>query len=152
MPSIPMSVIWLVALILFGVIEAVTVGLASIWFCAGALAALIAALAGANFWIQMILFLAVSFAALLVVRPLARKYLTPDRQATNADRFIGAEGTVTQDIDNLNGAGQVNLAGQIWTARSDDDATIPTGTRIRVLRIEGVKVFVTPVQAPAGKS
>ena len=151
MPPIPMSIIWLVVLILFGIAEAVTVGLVSIWFCAGALAALIAALAGANFWVQMILFLVISFAALLVVRPLARKYLTPTQQATNADRFIGAEGTVTQDIDNLNGAGQVNLAGQIWSARSEDDSPISAGTRIRVNRIEGVKVYVTPAGTPAEK-
>lgn len=149
MPTIPMSIIWLAALILFGIVEAFTVGLASIWFCAGALTALIASLLGAGFWVQVILFLAVSFVALILVRPLARKYLTPNRQATNADRFIGAEGVVTQAIDNLKGEGQVNLSGQIWTARSDPEQLIPPGTKIRVLRIEGVKVFVTPTAVPA---
>lgn len=150
MTTIPMSIIWLAALILFGIVEGVTVGLASIWFCAGALAALIAALLGVGFWVQIILFLAVSFLALILVRPLARKFLTPSRQATNADRVIGAEGVVTQAINNLKGEGQVNLSGQIWTARSNDEQQIiPPGTKIRVLRIEGVKVYVTPVSVPS---
>lgn len=150
MPVIPMSIVWLAALILFAAVEAVTVGLASIWFCIGALAALIASLLGAGIWVQIVLFLAVSFLALLLVRPLARKYLTPGRQATNADRVIGAEGVVTQTIDNLKGEGQVNLSGQIWTARSgEEQKTISPGTKIRVLRIEGVKVYVTPVADPS---
>jgi membrane protein implicated in regulation of membrane protease activity len=152
---IPMSILWLAALIVFGIVEGVTVGLASIWFCAGALVALIASLLGAGLWVQVALFLIVSFLALILFRPLARKYLSPNRQATNADRCIGAEGVVTQTIDNLKGQGQVNLAGQIWTARSDDDQRVFTpGTKIRVLRIEGVKVYVAPVESPSnpGKS
>jgi membrane protein implicated in regulation of membrane protease activity len=142
-----MSIVWLAALIVFGVVEGVTVGLASIWFCAGSLVALIASLLGAGLWVQVALFLIVSFLALILFRPLARKYLSSNRQATNADRCIGADGVVTQTIDNLKGEGQVNLAGQIWTARSDDDQRIlAPGAKIRVLRIEGVKVYVTPVE------
>lgn len=146
--DIPMSVIWLIALIFFCIVEGVTAGLASIWFAVGALGAMIAALAGASPLVQIVLFLALSFITLIIVRPLARKYLTPRNEATNADRVIGTEGIVTQTIDNIKGEGQVNVAGQIWTARSEGDSLIPAGTLVQVLRIEGVKVFVAPAVVP----
>lgn len=136
------KVAWLALLILFSVGEAITVGLTSIWFAVGALGALLCALAGGNVWLQTGVFLALSGLTLALVRPLAKKFLTPSYSATNADRVIGQEAVVTQAIDNLHGQGQVNIAGQSWSARSEDDAVIPEGELVRVLRIEGVKVFV----------
>ena len=138
------KVAWLALLILFSVGEAITVGLTSIWFAVGSLGALLCALAGGNVWLQTGVFLALSGLTLALVRPLAKKFLTPSYSATNADRVIGQEAVVTQTIDNLHGQGQVNIAGQSWTARSEDDAIIPEGELVRVLRIEGVKVFVKP--------
>ena len=147
-----MTLFWLVAMVLFGVLEAVTVGLTSIWFAMGALAALIAAAPGAGTLVQIVLFLVVSFLTLLLVRPLAQRYINDRREATNADRVIGREAVVIQAIDDLQGQGQVKVSGAVWTARSQDGAPIPAGALVRVLRIEGVKVIVAPVQAaaPAG--
>ena len=136
------------SLLLFAGGEAVSVGLTSIWFAAGALAALIAALLGGALWIQITLFLAVSLLFLAAVRPLAKRYLNDKVEATNADRVIGAEAKVTEDIDNIHGKGAVIIRGMTWSARSQDDGPIPTGTLVRVLRIEGVKVFVEPLAAP----
>ena len=65
------------------------------------------------------------------------------------DSVIGSEGLVTADIDNITALGQVKLGGMEWTARSTSGAPIPTGTLIKVDKIEGVKVFVTPVQVDA---
>lgn len=145
---ISLPVFWLAALIIFGILEGATAGLTSIWFAAGALVSLIAALLDAPLWLQIVLFLAVSFITLITVRPLARKHLIPRNVATNADRVIGAEGIVTQAIDNIRGEGLANIAGQTWTARAEDDHPIPKGSLIRVLRIEGVKVYVTPAEVP----
>ena len=142
------KIVWLVLLLLFAGGEAVSVGLTSIWFAAGALAALIAALLGGALWIQITLFLAVSLLCLAAVRPLAKRYLNDKVEATNADRVIGAEAKVTEDIDNIHGKGAVIIRGMTWSARSQDDGPIPTGTLVRVLRIEGVKVFVEPLAAP----
>ena len=145
------SIVWLVLLIVFAVGEAVTVGLTSIWFAAGALGALITSTLTENLLIQIIVFLALSFVTLLLVRPLARKYFIPRRVATNADRIIGQEGIVTEDIDNLEAKGQVKVSGTVWSARSQrDEVPIPAGTRVRILRIEGVKVFVAPAEVPSG--
>lgn len=142
------KIVWLVLLLIFAGSEAITVGLTSIWFAAGALIALIAALLGAPLWLQVALFLAVSVLCLLAVRPLARKHLNSKVEATNADRAIGQEAQVTEDIDNIHGKGAVTIRGVAWTARSEDGSLIPAGTMVRVLRIEGVKVFVRPVAAP----
>lgn len=143
------KIVWLVLLLLFAGGEAATVGLTSIWFAAGALAALIAALLGGALWIQITLFLAVSLLCLAAVRPLAKKHLNNKVEHTNADRAIGQEALVTEDIDNIQGKGAVIIRGVTWTARSEDGDPIPTGTMVRVLRIEGVKVFVERVPAPA---
>ncbi len=143
-----MSLFWLAALIVFGVVEAVTVGLASIWFAAGALVALVISALNDSLWLQIVAFAAVSLISMLLARPLARKYLIPKVQPTNADRIIGAEAVVTEEVDNLRGQGLVSVAGNIWSARSDQEHTvIPLGTKVRVLRIEGVKVFVTAEDA-----
>ena len=137
-----MKITWLALLILFGVGEAITVGLTSVWFAVGALGGLVCALVGGNIWIQVGTFLVLSGLSLALARPLAKRFLAPGYSATNADRVIGREAVVTLEINNLLGQGQVKIAGQSWTARSEDDSVIPKGETVKVLRIEGVKVFV----------
>ena len=140
------SICWLVALIILAVVEAATVTLVSLWFALGALAALITSFFVQNIWIQFAVFLVVSLVTLLVIRPLTRRYVAPKQVATNADRAVGAEGVVTQAIDNRNAQGQVTVGGSVWTARSDPEKPIPEGATVRVLRIEGVKLIVTPAE------
>ena len=137
-----MQILWLVLLIIFAASEAVTVGLTSIWFAAGALVALLAALLGGPMWVQITLFLAVSLLCLAAVRPLAKRHLNNKVERTNADRVIGQTATVTETVDNEAGTGQVNVLGQVWTARSQLGVVIPAGAQVKVHRIEGVKVFV----------
>ena len=144
------KIIWLVLLLLFAGAEAATVGLTSIWFAAGALCALIAALLGGALWIQIALFLAASVLCLLAVRPLARRHLNSRVEPTNADRVIGEQAQVTEDIDNIRGKGAVVIRGIAWTARSEDGSPVPAGSLVKVLRIEGVKVFVERAPAQAG--
>lgn len=138
--------IWLALMVLFLIVEAGTVSMVSLWFAAGALAALLTALAGGPAWLQILLFVAVSAGLLLALRPLARKYLTPKLTATNVDSVVGTTGLVTAAIDNVSAAGQVKLGAMEWTARSTSGEPIAVGTRVRVDRIEGVKAFVTPVE------
>lgn len=137
-----MKIIWLALLILFGAGEAITVGLTSIWFAVGSLGALITALLGGNLWVQIGVFLVLSAVALALMRPLAKRFLTPDYSATNTDRLIGSTTVVIQTIDNLKGQGQVKISDLEWSARSENGEIIPAGTEVTVLRIEGVKVFV----------
>jgi len=98
---------------------------------------------------QAVVFLVVSAVSLTALRPLVRKYLTPKLTATNIDSVIGSIGIVTGTIDNVGAAGQVKLNGMEWTARSTSGNPIELGTKVRVDRIEGVKVFVSPAEIPA---
>lgn len=143
------AILWLVLTVVFLIAEAATVTVISLWFAAGSLVAMAAALLGAGVWLQALVFLAVSAAALTALRPLVRKYLTPKLSATNIDSVIGSAGIVTADIDNIAASGQVKLNGMEWTARSTSGNPIPQGTRVTVDRIEGVKLFVTPSEVTA---
>ena len=136
-------VIWLVILIVLLVIEVITLGLSTIWFAGGALASFIAAMAGANVAVQVVLFLAVSIILLLFTRPVVMKYLNRNKTATNADSLIGEQAVVTQTINNLMSRGEVFINGMAWTARSGrEDEVIEKDTVVRILRIDGVKLIV----------
>jgi len=145
----PTIVGWLIALVVFLVAEAATAGLVSLWFAGGALAGLIVSLCGGRFLLQFVVFLAVSAALLAALRPLARKYITPKKERTNADRVVGKEAIVTERIDTLAGTGAVKISGVEWTARTQDRTVVEPGELVRILRIEGAKVTVEPVQVPA---
>ena len=136
---------WLMAFIILVVMEFLTMGLTTIWFAVGALAAFFASLFGAAFWVQIILFLIVSLVVLVVYRPLAVKYVNSRRTRTNVDDLIGKEGKVTEKIDNLNQTGRVVLNGMDWSARTTIGGTIDVDTIVRVVDVKGVKLIVEPV-------
>ncbi len=136
--------LWLALFVVFLIVEAGTVALVSIWFALGALAALAACVLGAEMWLQITVFLVVSLVLLAVLWKRVRSKLTTTK--TNVDSVIGAEGYVTEAIDNLSYTGRVKLGGITWAARSTSGAGIPVGTLVKVERIEGVKVFVSPAE------
>ena len=139
------SAIWLMLLVALVAGEAITVGLTFIWFAAGALGGLLVSVLGGAVWLQVVVFLIVSAVTLVLVRPAAAKLLTPGISPTNADRVLSQIALVTEEIDNIAETGQVKLFGQVWTARSESGEVIPAQSRVRILRIEGVKVFVRMV-------
>ncbi|MCI9315620.1 MAG: NfeD family protein [Lachnospiraceae bacterium] len=123
-----MTVFWLIVLVVLVVIELLTMGLTTIWFAGGALAATIAALFHAPVAVQVILFLVVSGVLIFSTRPLAVKYFNKDRVRTNAESLVGRQAIVISEIDNLQGIGQVNVGGMEWSART---------------RVDGVKLPVS---------
>ena len=139
------SAIWLILLVVLVAGEAITVGLTFIWFAAGALGGLLVAVLGGAVWLQVVVFLILSAVTLILVRPAAAKLLTPGISPTNADRILSQIALVTEEIDNIAETGQVKLFGQVWSARSESGEIIPVQSRVRILRIEGVKVFVRVV-------
>ncbi len=137
------AVIWLILLVILLVIEAVTLGLTTIWFAGGALAAFILALLRVGILIQIAAFCVISVVLLLFTRPVAVKWLNRSRTKTNAESLIGQSALVTEPIDNLAGTGQVQIAGQVWTARAEDDAAaIDRDKKVTVIEISGVKLIV----------
>ena len=147
-----MVTFWGICIVAFLIIEGVSVGLTSIWFALGALVSLIAAVLDVPVWLQVFFFLAVSFVSLVLTRPLARKYINTKVQPTNADRCIGQECAVTEKIDNLSASGAVMLDGKVWSARSATGVPISSGSRVKVVRIEGVKLIVAPAVEAAARS
>lgn len=142
-----MVYIWLGLIILFLIIEIITVGLTTIWFAGGALVALIASWLGLGTTGQVILFLAVSFVLLLFTRPVAVKYINPRRTRTNYEEAIGQEIRVVEAIDNRMGTGKALLNGIEWTARSEqENITIPVDTMVEVVAVSGVKLIVKTKQ------
>lgn len=142
------AITWLALLVVFLIVEGVcAIHLVSIWFAAGALVALLATLLNAPIGLQVTLFLVVSCALLACLWPFTKRFLNPKLEKTNIDSIIGTTGRVTVPIDNDAAEGQVKLGAMEWTARSADGSVIPADTLVRVERIEGVKVFVTPVHA-----
>ncbi len=139
---------WLIALIVFVIVEIVSVGLVSIWFAAGALTALICSALHGALWLQIVWFVVVSAVALVFTRPLVKKYVDPNRVATNADRNLGRTALVSERIDNLAATGSVRLDGVTWTARSTDGSVIEPGETVVVREIQGVKLLVEA--APRG--
>ena len=137
------TTIWIAAIIIFGVAEAATAGLTSIWFVLGGVAGLIAAVCSAPIWLQVALFFAVSIAALAFTRPLVAKLMKKDIKPTNADRVLNNVGRVTERIDNALPSGAVYIDGKTWTARSADGEVIEPDAAVRILRMEGVKLIVT---------
>lgn len=144
------SYIWLGLIVLFLIVEgACPIHLVSLWFAAGALVALIASLFSAPLWLQVTLFILVSVALLASLWALVRKFINPRITQTNVDAVIGSTGLVTVAIDNVSAVGQVKLGAMEWTARSASGDPIPEGTLVKVERIEGVKVIVSPVAVTA---
>jgi membrane protein implicated in regulation of membrane protease activity len=140
--SVDMAIVWIVVAVLFAIIEAVTLGLLTIWFTVGAVIACVAALLGASILLQVIVFFVTSILLLYFTKPLVKKKLKVGSVATNVDALAGQIGVVTEDIIPHN-TGQVKIGGQIWTAISDrKDLTIAKGTEVRILRVEGVKLVV----------
>lgn len=144
------TIIWFVLLIGFLIVEAACpIHLVSIWFAAGSLVALLVSFLNGPVWLQITLFLVVSCALLALLWPAVKKYLRPKLEKTNVDAIIGKEGIVTASIDNVSATGQVKLGAMEWTARSTSGDIIKEGTRVKVDRIEGVKVFVSVAEVAA---
>lgn len=138
---------WFALLIIFVVVECLTVGLVSIWFAGGALAAMLFALAGAEAIWQDIIFLVVSGLLLVLTRPIAVKYFNNRKEKTNYQSILGMVAKVTDKIDNYNQTGVAFVDGKEWTARSTEDTvTIEKDSLVKVVAIEGVKLIVKPYE------
>ena len=135
--------VWLAALVLFVVIEIATMGLTTIWFAGGALAALVLSLADVSFYVQIGAFFVISIVLLVCTRPLAVKFFNQKRERTNVDSIIGKQAIVVAEINNLKEEGQVMLNGMEWTARAyEEGSIISAGAVVEVKEVRGVKVIV----------
>ncbi len=140
------AVIWLILTVVFVVVEGFTIALISVWFAIGAILAMIAALFGGPFWLQILIFIASSGILVLATKPLSEKLINKRSVQTNADRVVGKNGIVTQEINNLKSEGQIRVLEQLWSARSVHEEIIPKDAIVTVKEIQGVKVLVEPAE------
>ena len=136
------TIVWLGIFLVLLVLEIISLGLTTIWFAGGALAAFAAALLGANIIIQAVLFLVISLVLLFVTRPIAVKYFNNNLAKTNVENVIGKTANVSRQIDNVNSLGEAVLEGETWMARSENNEIIAEGTLVTVVAVEGVKLIV----------
>lgn len=136
--------IWMALMVLFAAVEAATVSLVSLWFVGGSLAAMVVCLLGGSPLLQVLSFVLVSAALLACLRPFVRKFVTPQKTATNADLALGREAYLTETVDNLRGTGALKLDGREWSVRSMDGCVLPEGTLVKVVKLEGVRLYVQP--------
>ena len=143
----PFVFVWLVAVIIFLGVEISTVTLTSIWFAAGALAAMLVAMFNGHIIVQIIAFIIVAIGLLYATKPWSKKFIDTKKENTNADRAIGQEVRVMERVNNLDQTGKAIVHGMEWTVRTEDDnITIERGELVRVLRIAGVKLIVERVE------
>ena len=142
------AIIWLVLMVVFLIAEASTVQLICIWFAAGSLVAMLVSLLGGAVWLQVLVFFTLSMVLFAMLWPLAKKHFKPKLVATNADALVGKLCTVTEDIDPVEG-GRVKLGDVTWSARSETGEVLTAGTQVKILKIQGAKVFVEQVKKEA---
>ena len=134
--------LWIVLIVVFGIAEAMTIQLISIWFCIGGIAAFVTSLVTPNIGLQFVVFVGVSAIALALSRVLFKNKLKPRNVATNADMVIGKEAVVLREITPEIG-GRVKVDGQDWAARSA--SALPVGAHCKVLSLSGVTLTVEPI-------
>lgn len=137
------TIYWLGLFVILLIIEIFTMGLTTIWFAGGALAAFVAGWLGFGLPVQIGVFVVVSVLLLVLTRPIAVKYFNQERQKTNAESLIGQHGLVVEDIDTLQAKGVVEVKGLEWSAKTDEpDGKIPKNTVVVIDGIQGVNLIV----------
>ena len=134
--------IWLGIFLTTVIIEALTQDIVSIWFSLGALVTLAISFFS-PWWVEIIVFLVVSVAALICTRPLVKKLMDRTERKTNTDDFIGKRLKANSDISKYD-AGEVKLNGIIYQAilMEDEYDTIPKDTIVEVVAIKGNRLVV----------
>lgn len=136
------SAIWLIVAVVLAVIEASTAQLVCIWFALGAVCAMITAIITENVLIQVLIFILSTAVFLILTRKIVRRLTDVKASKTNADSLIGKEFIVLEEVDNLKETGTLKVSGTVWSVRNTEEGVIPSGTKVIIEKIEGVKLFV----------
>lgn len=144
-----MWITWLIVAGICFVLEIVTVGFFIFWFGIGALFAMLSSfMFPDNIVLQVTVFIVSSVILLLLTKPLVDKFTKKDKKIeTNAFSIIGKKGLVTQDINPTIGIGQIKVSGEVWSAKTLDGSNLEKGSEITIIKIDGVKAVVEPINS-----
>ena len=141
------AILWLATMVFFIVFEIATMGLYTIWFAGGSLAAFFLAVLGFNKWWQLGIFVIVSGILLFFTRPIVKKKFQGNIVKTNAEGLIGEQCRIVENVDNVAGTGRAVVAGQDWMARAACDSETFAKDDVAVIEsISGVKLIIKKVE------
>jgi membrane protein implicated in regulation of membrane protease activity len=142
--------VWLALAAALGVLELFSLDLILLMLAAGAIVGMVAALADAAVWLQVVAAVAASIAALGLVRPGAiRRLHAGPTLVLGHEALVGRQGLVVQEVSSQ--GGQVRIGGELWTARPyDDDLVIEPGAKVDVLQIKGATALVHKIPEIGG--
>ena len=144
-PTTLAGTIWIAVFAVALIWEIISLGLTSIWFCGGAIVASIAGFMGANYYVQIVLFIVVSAVLLIALRPIAKKKLIVSGAPTNIDRNIGSKVKILETVNPSEGTGLIKIGDVEWRAVSEDGRVISKDSFAEITKIEGTKVFLKEV-------
>ena len=142
-----MWIFWLIVAGIFFIAEIATVGFLIFWLGIGAVLAMIVSFFTTNLVIQTITFVLSSIILIIFTKPILSKYInTKSPVLTNSYSLLNKRGIVVSDINGIDSIGQVKVNGDIWSAKCEDDIIIPKGTKVEILKIDGVKLIIKPLE------
>ncbi len=133
---------WMIACVVFTLLEAFTQQFVSIWFLSGSIVALILSIFNVSIDIQGSVFVIVSLITLIAFRPLVKRLVKGDKVVTNSESNIGELAIVLSDFDELTFEGRILVKDMDWAAKSEEGIAYKKGEKVIVERIEGVKCLV----------
>ena len=136
------ELLWIIAIVVFLILEGAISGLVSIWFAIGALGGFISSLLGADFIVQITVFVILSVVAFIFVRKWAAKVFDKTAEKTDIDRFIGKQVIITESVNNKKNTGKAVINDVEWKVKSSTDEVIEEGEVATVEKIEGVSLIV----------
>ena len=137
-----MLYVWIVAIILFTIIEIFTFQFISVWFAASALISLVAERFGVPIYLQILLFAASAILLYFSSKLIYQRYVLANKVTTNIDMVFNKTAIVVNDIKNNKSTGEVVIEGQLWPARSDDGSIIEINSKVTVLKVDGTQLVV----------
>lgn len=141
---------WLILILIFVIVEMLTIQLTFLMIAVGSLAGLISGLLGAHWWLQLIIAAIVALLLLFLIRPWLLRMLNRggDPARSNVAALIGLDGHVVETVTTT--SGQVRLAnGETWTSRISPTIVhrdLAVGEQVLVIAIDGASALVAPTE------
>ncbi len=132
--------IWIALSAVMLILEAITVGLTCIWLAVGAFAAFIISFATGNIYIQLVVFIVVSAASFVFMRPFLKRYMPVKDKTNNTSRLIGEKAIVAEKITAV--GGRVKVGDILWLAESTDGKDIEENAVVKIIKAKSNKLIV----------
>ena len=140
---------WLIAAGIFLILEIFTLGFLVFWLSMGSILAMLVSFITDSIIIQTTVFVLSSALLIFATKPFVKKFLEKDNAKTNVYSLVGKKAIVIEDINWTKGTGQIKFESQVWSAKTEEQVNIEKGTEVEIVKIEGVKAFVKPINEHA---